>query len=573
MVAKRKIHLNLQPSKVGPLTGVVEVDGLSPFYLHSSYDPEQEADDWLGAVELSPYTLYIVLGVGLGYHIRSLLENLPEGCRIVAVEPYEEYTFLGIIKTVLPATGWLGDDRLKILHGTIMRDISTGLASMMLNDTKIHRVVVCPHFPSMQVFPEHYAELQSDLLEELQAKFLINLGVGLNNNVFFFNNAWRNLPHVFSRPGITGLKNVFLNRPVIVVSAGPSLNKNIHILKQCLDQAVIIACGSALGALHKAGIVPHILASVDPFPETYLGLKDFLSEKTILLASNDTSNELIAKYPGPKMFVEISGNMLSELRELFPATAYLRRNVSVTTTVLDFAIYISANPIIIIGQDCAIYDDVTHADGVQGSYELQSNDGLPTVHGQDGSMLKTTLGLKDVLQYIQLFIKMNSNKTIINATEGGAFISGAVQLPLEQVRREYLSNTFQIHEPLSQNINNYIQNNPCALINKLREIKSELLVLKEYVEMHAGCINEDDKLSDITAMLDFSQSVQSITGYSVIAPVVDSVILFARFKYRDRVDDNQMQDFLKVAKYKLLFGINDVVTRIEENIIILEQYN
>jgi len=50
-------------------------------------------------------------------------------------------------------------------------------------------------------------------------------------------------------------KSAFANIPAIVVSAGPALNKNVHLLKELYNKAVIISAGSALtfwkaGALH-----------------------------------------------------------------------------------------------------------------------------------------------------------------------------------------------------------------------------------------------------------------------------------------------------------------------------------
>ncbi len=97
--------------------------------------------------------------------------------------------------------------------------------------------------------------------------------------------------------------------------------------------------------------------------------------------------------------------------------------------VLNFALYIGAEPIIMVGQDCAIYDlETTHADGVLGSYNLTSDSVFEYVAGQDGSQLKTTMGLKDVLEFIQDFIAIYKEKKFINASEGGALINGAEHL-------------------------------------------------------------------------------------------------------------------------------------------------
>src|SRR5690606_29193339 len=48
----------------------------------------------------------------------------------------------------------------------------------------------------------------------------------------------------------------FENRPAIIVAAGPSLEKNIHMLNDLRERAVIIAAGSSIKALEKNGIKP-----------------------------------------------------------------------------------------------------------------------------------------------------------------------------------------------------------------------------------------------------------------------------------------------------------------------------
>ena len=52
--------------------------------------------------------------------------------------------------------------------------------------------------------------------------------------------------------------------PAFIVSAGPSLDKNIDELKNIKGRGVIMAVDTAIKPLLKKGIVPDIVASVDP---------------------------------------------------------------------------------------------------------------------------------------------------------------------------------------------------------------------------------------------------------------------------------------------------------------------
>ena len=63
------------------------------------------------------------------------------------------------------------------------------------------------------------------------------------------------------------LKGVFGGFPAIIVGAGPSLEYCIEDLKELKNRAFIIAGGSAVSALSKWGIEPHLIVAVDPNEE------------------------------------------------------------------------------------------------------------------------------------------------------------------------------------------------------------------------------------------------------------------------------------------------------------------
>ncbi len=575
MITRKKIHLNLEPSRTGAMTAAVEVDSAPQFYLHSLYDPQKEARDWLGAVELSLHTMYIVLGFGLGYHVRALLEALPEGCRIIVIEPFKDATLSAVVDQVLPDSAWLKDSRLKMAYHRMVREIAVGIAAS-LNENHIHRVVMCPHFPSMQMYPDFYQDVQKGLSDELQIKFILQLNAGIGNSRFCIENAWRNLPFIFSNPGILGLKDAYRNRPVIIVSSGPSLNKNIDILRDCGDRALIIACGSALMALQKKGITPHILGSVDPFPVTSETLRGISSPDTLLLASYDTAYELVAEHPGPMLFPwKKNSSNLTEFRPYLPLTDSLRCSVSVTTTVLDFALYIGAEPIIMVGQDCAYYDmETTHADGVQGGEKLTSDTIFEYVEGQDGSQLKTSMGFKDVLEFIQDFIAIYKDKKFINASEGGALINGAEHLALSEVKRRYLSNSFDVPSLLMQHMNQFQPADPNAILLKLTDIRAELLEFKEYLSraFYAECEGADPRFEG-TLTMDIAQAIdlmQSKQAYRFIQSIMDPVVAYVRFRIRDGLPEKEKIDFLLLLEQRAFSFLNGLIDWIDQSLVLLE---
>ncbi len=71
--------------------------------------------------------------------------------------------------------------------------------------------------------------------------------------------------------------------PVIVVSAGPSLNKNIEDLKKAVGKACIIATDTAMKPLLNAGIVPDLFVIVDGLKPAVLFEHKDISKTAMLI--------------------------------------------------------------------------------------------------------------------------------------------------------------------------------------------------------------------------------------------------------------------------------------------------
>ena len=76
-------------------------------------------------------------------------------------------------------------------------------------------------------------------------------------------NILANTPTIIRSPGVKRLFNRFENLPAIIVGAGPSLDKNVTLLREVKDRAVIIAVDRTLGLLLPLGITPHLVPSID----------------------------------------------------------------------------------------------------------------------------------------------------------------------------------------------------------------------------------------------------------------------------------------------------------------------
>jgi hypothetical protein len=75
-------------------TAIVRVDDGRELLLHSRVDPLEETAFFAAGVTPQERTLYAVLGFGLGYHVRALLERIPESSQVIVLEP-ADFTLRG----------------------------------------------------------------------------------------------------------------------------------------------------------------------------------------------------------------------------------------------------------------------------------------------------------------------------------------------------------------------------------------------------------------------------------------------------------------------------------------------
>jgi hypothetical protein len=250
-------------------------------------------------------------------------------------------------------------------------------------------------------------------------------------------------------PGLCGL--VPINRmleatkgkPGIVVSAGPSLKRNIDELKEVQDRALIVAVTSALGPLQDAGVQPHIIVACESSMKGYDGVIDSpLWEGAYFTPGVHVATKMwsqptrglipIIQSVGPV------GKWLSVLYQLpVPATGG-----SVSTLAYVICRMWGCDPIILVGQDCAWGPDgtdyyapgVRHVDRMQEAHDnLSKASRKVTAWGGIGQVV--TMPLFEVFR-LWFETRVRDQDAIarhINATEGGARIDGWEELRLDQV--------------------------------------------------------------------------------------------------------------------------------------------
>lgn len=342
-----------------------------PVYLHSRYDPEKEGQKWAeGALALGREQedrelgrvpmCFFVDGFGLGYHVKALFDKLLGDAFIVVSEPD-----LGLIRSalgVLDYSEMLESGRVIFVTSTDRDEIFRKLEP---HATKITMGLVFTR-PLQKVNAEFHQvihQMVGEYASYLRSNYLTVLG----NSVKTCENILHNLPTYVGTPSIDILNNRFGGCPVVVVSAGPSLKKNLGILREIRERVVLVAVQTTLKPLLAAGIRPDFVTSLD-YHEVgkgfYEGLED-LSD--IHLVAEPKTHWSVVDYYRKRGPVSLLGNEFAALAfwENEDGHGHLTAGSTVAHLAYYLARYLGGDPIIFVGQDLGYTNNVYYSPGTR----------------------------------------------------------------------------------------------------------------------------------------------------------------------------------------------------------------
>lgn len=407
--------------------------------------------------------LWLLCGFSDGTYVRHFLEQLPRATRILLYEP-DEASFLycccindvsDIINNDSVCIILYDENNENCLENALRREITpynvdhigtflaTGYESLYSETYNAILSIV-------KIIAENTVNDIANTLrfkEDTCLNELFSLSVGSSN--YLIEDFMKNIPH----------KDI----PVIIVAAGPSLKSNADKLKYAKNKALIIAVSHAARILHNKDVMPDFVAVSDPHPDA-----DFMQHDTDrvnrLIISSAANRNNQADYNGKLYYHSFS-------KETFPYdfVQNMGDEISTGSVATDiFTIFLKSGftSFILVGQDLAYGENgETHATGI----EKKDNPGSEVyVKGINKSYVKTRQDWLGFKSYYEDQIMAHPEITVIDATEGGAYIEGSDCMTLEQA-----IDTFCLNE---YDITNWFHNIPHAITTEeSKNIKKDLL--------------------------------------------------------------------------------------------------
>ncbi|EAI2804962.1 motility associated factor glycosyltransferase family protein [Campylobacter jejuni] len=505
-------------------------------------DPIKELQTMLNTYN-DKYLLYPVLyfyGFGNGILFKALLQNKNHQHIIVFEKDIE---IIWIMFHILDFSSELQSARLMVLENDkLQAQDYTELCSSkpFFQFSRIYFLELMSHY--YERFHEDILGLNKKLAENFKNIILRNGNdpldalQGIEQFVY-------NLPSMITHPSYKELlsKRKNLSDTAIIVSTGPSLTKQLPLLKKYANKATIFCADSSYPILAKHGIKPDYVCMLERTEITAEFFNHDFGEfdKDIVFVCAGVVHPKAIEYLKDRNLVITQKVLAFPYYINLKDFSYAAVGFSVAHTLSYLATYLSHKNIIFIGQDLAYAENGnSHPDDYQNSanYESQMYEHiLTTAYGGNGKVETHSIWLlfKNWFENEMIPNTRKMGITTYNCTEGGARIEGTIEKPFlwacENLLHKDLNKPFEKLEPLSLNKQNefllkayykvYQSIKHCRdfskiLSNDFKKIQSIYLSLNEKEEDINWAIRKIDefknKLENIKQMQDLYEILQPL---------------------------------------------------------------
>lgn len=349
--------------------------------LHDLVGAEIEAKNIFSKVNNNPMMMHLVYGLGLGYLFQQFALNS-----------------MGIVLVYEPD--------LEILARTLeVADLSEELSKQnvyVFNDfakfESAYQNLRIEGSSTVISFLPSYSKIFGDNINAFAKSINQVMGRAILNENYFKNKlrpavkmVCENISSLVNEPPLLKYENFYKGKTAIVVSAGPSLDKNIETLKKYKDNVVIIAVLQALRTLEKNGITPDFVVSIEQI-DTTAQLKDIDTSKSYLILE-PLSHQLmhVAKFKGKISYPScssIANNIWTSFANI-DNRPYIS-NGTVSYTAVYSAMLLGCKKIVLVGQDLAFCGGKCYSNGTNRGliYKENSTTGKIEVVVADGQKEK-----------------------------------------------------------------------------------------------------------------------------------------------------------------------------------------
>ncbi len=446
--------------------GNIKIENQKLFYKGVELDSKSE----IGDASIKSTDTVFVHGFGVGNTVRTLRERFPK-VFIVVLE--ENVCILKRVFEEIDLSDILNDPKILIvlMDNAVEKKISS---IIKLLESRLYWgnliQVNTPNYDNIDFYK--LIRVQNAIFKNISV-IVLNRNTLINKSRQLSENAIKNIPSMVNGGYIEELNGKLKNKPAVIVASGPSLSKNIHLLKDVKDRCVVVAADSVMPTLKDIDVKPDFICGVDYQAVNVEKYRTVLKDKQ----KSDIDYVCVdgVYFSIPKLFKNsfLSFTPMS-ITELYKdiVKEKIKKPIgvnAVTHMAIQLAYILGANPIIFIGQDWAYSGGEEHAKGSSIDAELPKD--VIWVEGNYEEKVPTTPNLYSGLKLVEdIASNLSQNGyEFINATEGGALIKYTKVMSFKEAIDKYMN----------KNINKNVLNSKKkpdydSFIKKTGELKNNL---------------------------------------------------------------------------------------------------
>ena len=468
-------------------------------HLHNPQNPLQEAFEIFSQAQNEPVAIHLIYGIGLGYLFQVAAQKSLG--TVILDEPD-----LNILKIAFTLVDFSNDILRKNVFITATLEKAGEYIYQKSNTKNIPLMLSTVAYRNLD--ENKFNELVTEL-QRMVGSYGMDLRYTRDKFYLLLKKMIQNMPLFIHETPLAEFKDFYKGKIGVIVSAGPTLDSNIEIIKKYRDNIVLFVVGTAMKAIAKHNITPDFLCII----EAYDCSKQIagLDLSNINFITELFSHTNLRKFKFKNIYSHISANQpvnfwWKDIAGIDIAEYWSKGTVSYAA--LNCARILGCSRIVLVGQDLAYIEgqcyskdsaykdleckfnkennkwEITARDfdnfcaSLSNSPDAETrikaannrlqnlNNSLYYVKGIRGDMIPTESVYAAFIRPLQEFAENFNDREYINTSLVGAQIDGYKNMPLEDAlkdsspieNRELVSDFRYDVDKIKRNIKSAVEN-------------------------------------------------------------------------------------------------------------------
>ncbi|EAH7655252.1 DUF115 domain-containing protein [Campylobacter coli] len=403
-------------------------------------DPVKELENSLNFLKsYIKYPFLFFYGFGNGILYKAILQNA-EHKRVIIFEKEIEIIFL--VLNIIDFSQDLRQGRLVIIPTDEMEYTKADKILSLLDMSLFLRTY------TLHIHSDFYKSYKKDIqkINDFNIQAIKNISLRKGNDphdaMLGIEQLVYNLPKMLTHPSLNTLikKRSKKGDTAIIVSTGPSLDKQLKTLKKYSQNAAIFCADSSYSILYENDIKPDYVLSLERVPLTSeffnTEVREFDKDILFILAALTHPNSLKYLEKSKKNYMLIPRHLPFGLSLKLTPYRFIGGGMSVANMAYELAILLQYKNIVLIGQDLAYSKEgISHSknyiniDTHKDDFQQDRGHFITTAYGGEGTVESSQVWTL-FRRIFENYISNNKNRiNTYNCTEGGARIEGAIEIP------------------------------------------------------------------------------------------------------------------------------------------------